>query len=807
MITVSRRFSLAALALGLLIFAVASLAISLPEIGRPFAGFKVLPGMVATWQMPTDWAGPRAGLRPMDRILSVDGRPVDASETLVRHVAAQPAGTLHSYEVERSTLDGRRSRFTLTVPSRTFTWSDWAVSVLARWLAGLCYLLIAFWVIALNPRHRAAQAHAGLCFTLGMLMMGSYDANTTQVLFNSWTFMPLLVASGAFGWILALVLPAPIDPAKARKLERVAIALSLGLAVFCLAFQRHPDTFYLSRYLAQAWSILGSWTLFASIAWRGFRPSTPPRQRNSAKIMLLGGLVSTLPIPISMAASALGFPIPLSVLQDVGLVLFPFCIGYAIVRHQLFDVDVLIRRSLVYSLVGLVLFVLYLILLGGARALMGAQDLAASIFATAVIAVCFAPLRDRIKLWLDTLFFRAPYDFQAVVSGFATLAQEATDAETLALTFVQQLTEAFRPKYAALFLLEPDGALRLEQAVDLCPTIESMAEQKARTMLEQGALRSLQASPSGELGMRLGAGDVTLGAILLGPKRSDLAYSAQDQQLFLLLSRQFAISLKLIARIEVERRQRSHIEALEKSKAMQEQFLNMVSHELRMPLSNILGSVSFLERFGEETTPRQANHLGRIKRNAMSLQALVSDLLNAAQLRAGQFAIRSETVALERIVAEVLADLHPLAENKQQHLAAQIESDLPVLHGDRERLAQLLRNLVHNAIRYTPTGGHVTVRLLRQARALRCEVQDDGPGIPPEQRDFLFERFWRLEASQDGGIGLGLFIAKGLAEAHGGTIGVDSEPGRGSCFYVLLPPAPESPDNQTERGFSPLESG
>jgi signal transduction histidine kinase len=806
-ITVSRRLTLGAVALFLLIFSLASLLVSFPEIGRPFAGFKVYPGMAVAWQIPQDWAGLRAGLRPMDRILRVDDRAVDTSEALARHVAALPAGTPHSYEVERSVLGGEPSRFTLVIPAQTFTWGDWAVSFFGRWFAGLCYLLIGFWVIALKPRDRTAQVHAGLCFSLGMLQMGSYDATTTHLLFNSWTFLPALIAMGAFGALLALLLPAPLEPAKGRKLELAAIGVSLALAVFCLAFQHHPDTFYLTRILASTWSVLGAWGLILSIAWRGFRPSSPPRQRNSAKIMMLGGLASTLPSPLSMVASALGYPIPLTVLQDLTLVFFPLCIGYAIVRHQLFDVDVVLRRSLVYSLVGILLFGLYLILLGGARALMGTHDVVANILATAVIALCFAPLRDRTKAWLDAKFFRAPYDFQAVVSAFASVAQEMTGSEALTHAYVEQLKTVFLPRYAALFLLSPDGALQLSATDNLCPTSRQLAEQKAAACLAQGDSETLSGTPSGELGLLLAAGDLPLGVMLLGPKRSDLAYSQQDQQLFLLLSRQYAISLKLITRIEEARRQRSHIEALEESKAMQEQFLNLVSHELRMPLSNILGSLSFLEHFGGAVEPRQRNHLDRIQRNAMTLQGLVSDLLNAAQLRTGQFTIRSEEVRLEQVASEVLQDLHPLAEKKQQLLEIELESDLPAVLGDRLRLAQLLRNLVHNAIRYTPPQGRITVRLACQAGRLRCEVQDTGPGLPVEGRAHLFEQFGRLEGSLDGGIGLGLFIAKGLAEAHGATIGVDSELGHGACFYVLFPLSAKPPEDENERGFSAVESG
>lgn len=807
MITLSPRWRLGALVSCLLVFVVLSLGLSVMHIGRTFPGFHVYPGMAAAWQMPSTWNGPKAGLLPMDRLISVDGLPVTTSPELIRHVAAQPVGSAHAYEFERQSRDGRRERFTLTIPSQRYTPSEWATSFLARWFAGLCFMLIALWVLRLNPRDRATQAHAGMCISFGALLMGSFDVTTTHLMLNQWTFLPLLVTMGAYGWRLALVLPPPEHPERTIGLDRLGIAVSVLVAVFCLAFQYHPDFFVLVHVLAQACSILGSWALLAAIVWRGFRPSSPPRQRHYGKIILLGGLMASFPIPLAMLATALGNPIPVSVVQDLGLVFFPLCISYAIVRHQLFDVEVVIRQSLVYSILAFGLLVLYLLLLAGARAVVGTtHDDFLNILATAVIALSFAPLRTRVQAWLDARFFRAPYDFKAVLASFTARAQDETHPELLTAAFLDHVKAAVSPRYAALYVREADGGLSLVAHLDLDDELEAACRERALAHLATETDDLKQSSESGELAIRLTAGESRFGVLLLGSKRSELAYTLQDRQLLVLLGRQFAISHRLITRIEEERRQRLMIEALQSSKAMQEQFLNMVSHELRMPLSNILGSVSFLERFGA-SEPRQRNHLDRIQRNAKTLQGLVGDLLNAAQLRAGQFTIRSEAVDVAQVIAEVVHELHPMAEKKQLRVDTELETGLPRVMGDRQRLAQVLRNLLHNAIRYTRTQGSIRVRVMLRAEDLRCEVLDTGPGLRPEERDALFQRFGRLDGSLEGGIGLGLFIAKGLVEAHGGSIGVDSELGKGSCFYFVLPLAPKSPEERVERPFSPLEQG
>lgn len=782
----SPRWKLHAMEVALMIYALVTLGLSFTQIGKTFPGFHVYPGMVVAWQLPATWNGPKAGLRPMDHLVSVDGQTLTTSPDLLRHVAASPAGSVHTYEFLRSSAPGSGERFTVKIASQTYTPYDWLTSFFLRWFVGLSFFAIAVWVLHLTPRDRAARMHAGLCISLGALNTGSFDATNTHVLLGHWTFYPLLVTMGAYGWRLSLLLPPPKRPEWTPMLDRFGVGLSVLVALFCLVFQFHSAYASLVATLAHIWSILGTWLLLMAILWRGFRPSSPPSQRHYATIILFGGLLACVPVPLTMFASFAGYAVPAAGVQELGLIFFPLCISYAVVRHKLFDAEVVIRKSLAYSLLALVLLLVYLVLIGGARAVVGtANDNFLNLVATAVIALLFAPLRTVLQSWLDKRFFRAPYDFKALLASFTARAQEETDPVKLEAAFLEHVGTAFSPRYAALYLLGAEGELSRVGAIDLDESREPELFRRAEAFLASD-VGDLQGEESGELILRLAAGDSVLGVLLLGEKRSELAYTRQDRELLVLFGRQFAVSHRLLTRIEEERRQREALEALKTAKAMQDQFLNMVSHELRMPLSNILGSLSFLERFGD-FEPRQRNHMDRIQRNALTLQGLVNDLLNAAQLRAGQFSIRAEQLSLDRVVTDVLHDLAPTAAARRVALKAEHAPDLPQVWGDRQRLAQVVRNLVHNAIRHTPEDGVVEVHVFPDAAGVRCEVRDSGEGIPPEIQASLFQPFWRPKDSPDGGVGLGLFIAMGLIEAHGGRIGVDSEVGKGSCFHFVLP--------------------
>jgi len=227
-----------------------------------------------------------------------------------------------------------------------------------------------------------------------------------------------------------------------------------------------------------------------------------------------------------------------------------------------------------------------------------------------------------------------------------------------------------------------------------------------------------------------------------------------------------------------------------------EEFVANVSHELRTPLSLIKGYVETLLDGARDNPEVAERFLKIIERNAQRLDLLIQDLLTISALESGRIKLNLQPVELRPLGEKVLADLNSRGENKGMKLI----NELPELTatGDANRIDQVLANLVDNAIKYGRAQGSVRVggRKMDDGR-LEIFVRDDGPGIPAESLDRVFERFYRVDKARSrdqGGTGLGLSIVKHIVQAHGGEVWVKSEPGKGATFFFTLPA--ESPKSK-----------
>jgi two-component system phosphate regulon sensor histidine kinase PhoR len=219
-------------------------------------------------------------------------------------------------------------------------------------------------------------------------------------------------------------------------------------------------------------------------------------------------------------------------------------------------------------------------------------------------------------------------------------------------------------------------------------------------------------------------------------------------------------------------------------------FVANASHELRTPLTSVRGFVEALEDGALDEPPTARRFLGKIRVHADRMAALVSDLLELSRLESGERPPRWETVSPGEVVEDVVASLGEQARGRQIVVSAEA-ADAPEVTSDGDRLRQILENLLENAIKYTPPGGHVSVRAAAAGDGgVAFEVADDGPGIPPEHLPRIFERFYRVDKARSremGGTGLGLSIVKHLAEGMDASVDVESEPGRGTRFTVRIP--------------------
>jgi signal transduction histidine kinase len=234
---------------------------------------------------------------------------------------------------------------------------------------------------------------------------------------------------------------------------------------------------------------------------------------------------------------------------------------------------------------------------------------------------------------------------------------------------------------------------------------------------------------------------------------------------------------------------RTTVEELEAAQAVKDEFLALVSHELRTPLTSIRGYSELLA--GEELTDGQREFLAVISRSSARLLSLIEDLLVMTQIQSGGLPLKLGEVVLDDLIASSTEAAEPFAASKQIAFSIQSEADLAT-EGDTVRLGQALDNLVSNAIKYTPTGGRVSITTSHNGETATITVSDTGIGIPKEEQAQVFGRFFRTSNARSSGIqgtGLGLAITRGIVEAHGGTIGFDSHEGAGTTFRITLPHA------------------
>jgi signal transduction histidine kinase len=361
-----------------------------------------------------------------------------------------------------------------------------------------------------------------------------------------------------------------------------------------------------------------------------------------------------------------------------------------------------------------------------------------------------------------------PFDRTAIV------LVEDNMANTMA-TAGRGATEVFPPGNSG-----PIEGSVLERVLDGHIVVRSDLEEREfpedEKLLALG-LRSELVSP-----LLLGARPI--GMLTLSRDRPD-AFSEDEVELVTLLGRLVATAVQNIRAYEAERRR---VEELGRLSQLRADFVSLVSHELRSPMAAVIGAARTLqERWRMLTAAQRESFLALIGDETSRLAELVGDVLDTSRIEAGTFTYRFEEVELGRVVDEAV-EAAVLAQ-QDVPVVASVVGRLPAIRGDRARLRQVLGNLIENAVKYSPEGGEVRVSAAAGNGAVRIAVRDLGPGIPRHQQSRIFEKFGRaeVEGGTKPGTGLGLFIARSIAEAHGGSLEVTSGTEPGATFTLTLP--------------------
>jgi signal transduction histidine kinase len=295
-----------------------------------------------------------------------------------------------------------------------------------------------------------------------------------------------------------------------------------------------------------------------------------------------------------------------------------------------------------------------------------------------------------------------------------------------------------------------------------------------------GEARGLRAS----LAVPLVRSGRVLGVLTIRSYDPTAAYTEDDARMLGLFGDQVAAALTTV---EAFGRQRHAVEQLERLNRAKSEFVSIVSHEFRTPLTGIQG-FSEMMRDEELTLDEMREYAGDINKDAQRLNRMINEMLDLDRMESGRMTIHPERMDLNAVIDDVAGRVRPNAPNHT--LTLDLQTDLPPILADRDRLTQVASNLLNNAVKYSPTGGRITVTTRADGDELRLDVRDEGLGIPPDALETIFERYSRVDslATKDiQGTGLGLPIVRQIVQLHGGKVWAESELGRGSVFHVVLP--------------------
>lgn len=383
-------------------------------------------------------------------------------------------------------------------------------------------------------------------------------------------------------------------------------------------------------------------------------------------------------------------------------------------------------------------------------------------------AFAFSEFRSRFETLTDCVFFRGQYDYSEAVASLDLILRTTIDMKELLGRIADLLAKTIKPEAVAFLLAGSDE-----------PIVYSRLE-----------------TAPGEVTANipfLSKGSV-VATMLVGRKLSGGDLEAKDMQLLQTISRQAGMALENARLYEALREhsedlERRVVEKTERIKEMydaQSKFLTDIAHEFQTPISILKGNLSLLAKIAptEKAAARskQAAALYVANTTLDRLSRLVTNLLDIAKLNFSRQKFRKEIIDVGKLLEDAREDCAILAEDK--NISISLVSETSFVAGDKDKLKEVLLNLLSNALKHTPGGGSISLTAKHDGENIEIAVVDTGIGIPPENLPNIFERFYKIE---DSGNGIGLHLCRQIIEAHSGTIIALSEPGKGSRFVIHLP--------------------
>ncbi|MCH8055630.1 MAG: hypothetical protein IH857_05700 [Deltaproteobacteria bacterium] len=807
-----------------------TLIASFQWINRPFPGFFLYGNStVGPYSLP-QWSGKREGLKFLDHVIAVQGKPITHPKALYDLVRRYPAGHQFQYTVEK-----RGKPFQLMIPSMKFSFHDWLLSFGIYLLTGTGFLAIGVIPFYLRSTSPAAAPLFFMVSAIFLWFTTTFDSMATQMLPKELRIFAFTLTPSA-GIHLGLLFTKGRDEHKGHRLYLSLIyGLSILLGLFySFTFYGPLEVWHWALRVGYGYSCLAA-LLFLGLLWIALRHPKSDLERSRLRVVLIGAILGFfLPTLGTVLTSFFYWEVPYNLLL-IPTVFFPLSVAYALLKYRLFDLSNILKVGLTRGALTGVLLLIYVLVVSLLSVSVGVyeKDPLVPIFFAVFVVLVFNPLLRWIEGVVDRYIYRKEYDPIRLQSEVSLLLRCLSRPQAIAEKYLKLVTDRVRIKGGLLFFRPQDQENYFEVSLDgetngrkEMPHDLSMlwihhfgtgkkgisrdeVESDPVYQEDHGEFLRIFSEFKSEILIPIIFEEAILGFVSLEKKRSGREYSADDFRLLCNLTDQLALSLvngllfeesekaKEKYRLLYDQSQAMNKRLIESDK-LKKQFVANISHELRTPISTILGYAEVLLDPGFPGDARVI--LERVVTNGQDLSQLIDSLLDFSRVETGAVEARLRMVKVRELFQLLEMMAQRVIKKRPIRFRVHIGSQMDVIETDPKKLQQLLMHLLTNALKFTERGEivlEIKPVFERGDPLVEISVSDTGIGINEQDQEIIFEEFRQLDGSSTrryGGTGLGLGLCKKLAQSLGGRIEVESEIGRGSKFSLILPPRGSRPE-------------
>jgi nitrogen-specific signal transduction histidine kinase len=509
--------------------------------------------------------------------------------------------------------------------------------------------------------------------------------------------------------------------------------------------------------------------------------------KQQMKIVLIGCLAALIPllvlIILPQAINGQGQVIVPAGFSILFIVFIPLGMGYSIITQKLMDIDIFIRRSIIYGLITLVMAALIsaaiITVVTFQKYLGTAREIVLCLILGGAATALFGPTKNGIENAVDKYFYKDRYDYRQIIQSMSNSLNSVKNITDISRLVVGTIIKTLNLAGGCLCLKNQDGSYEVTATQGIFLNIKNRDKLLGLVSLQSSINEYPNAATHSELDLSFlipfMAGGKEVGMLCISQKSTKQAFSSDDLYLLEGIASVSAMAL--------------HSALLTRDVSIRDTFVSIASHELRSPLTSVLGYTELLFNKDPPEATRK-KWLKHILDNSQKVTDLVDDLLNVTRIQSGKVVMKLEKVKLSNIFDDRVAIAQ---ESTNTHkFVVNIEPNLPDVLVDRDKFGEVIANLLSNAVKYSPNGGNITLSAIYEPQSHRVVVSviDEGMGIGPEDEGLLFTTFHRIQRQETlsiKGSGLGLYIAKEWTKAMGGEIWLKSELNKGSTFFVAVP--------------------